>query len=440
MVFKSFYWRLGFRLGLLVLSIFVFAFCVISELYLRSVYLAVFSLILTCELFYFLTRFTNNIKTFLMGIQQREFSAHFDEKNDPLRALYQEMNSVMSAFKQLTEAREVQHRFLEMVIEHIRVGILCIDEAGKIYLINNAFRVLVGKRLYQKLTLDTLPSGFVDKIVKLKSGEGKSIDYSDEVSTKVFSVYASSFRLKRTEYKLISVQDITSELNVKEQESYLKLMRVLTHEIMNSMAPIVSLSDTLYRMAEKTSKNSIDENVVKSLATGLDAIRIRSKNLHQFTEAYRQLARIPNPALEKTDIRIVLENVLRLLEPDLNRGRIKTQQQIASREIYLDKNLMEQAFLNLLKNAVEAVSEPQAAVITVAGTPLNHGYQIEITDNGSGISTEDVDRIFVPFFTTKKNGTGIGLAIVRQIIQLHRGEITVASVPNERTTFTILLP
>lgn len=438
MVFKNFNWQISLRLLILTGVLLTFCYCIVAELYLRAFYVGVVAALSVVELFYFLTNFIRNIRTFLIAIQQHDFNIHFQENRDSLRELYRELNKVTGSFKKLGEEKEVQHRFLEMLVEHIRIGIICFDDQGEVRLANNAFRKLVYQKQNMKFTLDRLEPSLVHELMNMQPGETKTIKYASSSSAKVLALYSSDFRLKEVGYKLISLQDITHEMDSREVEAWMKLMRVLTHEIMNSMSPIVSLSDTLYTMAQAQLQKSQSE-VMHSLRDGLDAIRVRSRGLQQFSDSYRQLSRLPAPNFQETTSGELLRKVTSLFSDEFRTNQIKLITEILDSKIMIDSNLLEQALINLFKNSIDALHGCENAMIALKAAPSNSKFQLQISDNGPGIHELDLDKIFVPFFSTKKDGTGIGLAIVRQIVHLHRGEIYVESIPNERTTFTILL-
>jgi two-component system nitrogen regulation sensor histidine kinase NtrY len=437
MAFRNFYFKVSVRIVLLAVVLFLFSYCLVAELYLRSTYLCVFCIVLAVEMFFFITRFTNTIKSFLVGILQRDYSLHFHEKNDGFQNLYNELNAISLSFKKISTEKEIQFRFLETLVEQIGVGIICFDNEGKIYLVNKAFLSLIGKNGLTTLAqLEKNSLDIYNKIQQVQVGKSGMLKFIRQNQIKNFSLTASEFKLDGKHFKLVSVHNITNELNTQEVEAWQKLISVLTHEIMNSIAPIISLSETLHVVAKK----EIETNPIASLQTlesGINAIRIRSKGLHHFTEAYRQLSRIPNPIFSRVDLKIFVSEVLRFLKIDLDAAHIHVNTAIENAEVLMDTNLMQQVLINLIKNSIDALDGAQEKLIQFISENDKGRVRLSVIDNGKGINPADLDKIFIPFFTTKKNGSGIGLALARQIIQLHHGEIAVQSSNEKGTAFII---
>jgi two-component system nitrogen regulation sensor histidine kinase NtrY len=441
MVFKNFYAVTIFRIILITGMLLLFVWCVINELYLRSVYMGVFSLCMILELFYFVTRFTKNIETFLVNIQQRDFSLHFPDQNS-FGKLYSELNKITLAFKKISTEKEVHNRFLQTLFEHIKVSLVTFDERGKIHLVNKNFLLLIGKPGLTSLEeLHKDREELAKTMRELKPEETRVIKFYRQRQLQNLAVQASEFKLEGIHYKLISAQNITNELNAKELEAWQKLIRVLTHEIMNSIAPIVSLSDTLHTAVENEKAQAEDKDLsfLKTLYAGLDAIKIRSQGLHSFTEAYRKLTRVPDPLFTTVDVRLFINQVIDLLRSEFEKRNIDLKVDVVSSWIKIDKQLMEQVILNLVWNAIDAVSETSNRTIKISALEIGGRIKISIADNGTGIEDANLDKIFVPFFTTKKNGSGIGLALARQIVQLHNGEVLIESKLNKGTTVTVLV-
>ena len=242
---------------------------------------------------------------------------------------------------------------------------------------------------------------------------------------------------------LLVINDIENELDEKEIDSWIRLIRILSHEIMNSIAPITSLSDTLYNMHKTSSSLTPEEQEQRKQNTlnGLQVISETGKSLMSFVESYRKFTRIPEPVKESVDFNEFIHRMVILCstEPNFNRITIDIRIHPHSLKIYADPNLFGQVVLNLMKNAIQAMQgQPQGNLSILATTdPLTNRVQVKISDNGPGIPAEIINEIFVPFFTTKNEGSGIGLSIARQIMRAHNGNIKVSSVPHQETTFTL---
>ena len=260
------------------------------------------------------------------------------------------------------------------------------------------------------------------------------------------TVYAKKFKLRNVWYKLISLQDIQSELEEKEMEAWQKLIRVLTHEIMNSITPISSLAKTVDELLLHQSKNEnkhLDDQEFIDIRDAVNTIQKRSEGLIHFVEAYRKLTRIPKPDLKQVDLKETIHQIKRLMEREFMDQNIQVhlEDSPASLNIFADPEQIEQVLINLIKNSIDALMKKKEKHIWIKTILDEQGRKvIEIKDNGSGIAPEAREHIFVPFYTTKKTGSGIGLSLCRQIMRQHLGSITAFSEPKESTTFRLLFP
>jgi signal transduction histidine kinase len=287
--------------------------------------------------------------------------------------------------------------------------------------------------------LGSIDPNLLVTVREIKAGQTRLLKVKIGNELLQLSLHAAEFKLNDEYFKLISFQNIRSELDMREMEAWQKLIRVMTHEIMNSISPITSLSSTLHHVV-KEQKETPSRASLDTLDQGLEAIKIRSEGLSNFTEIYRRLTRIPTPSFRPTDLKALLQRVALLLETDLKTNGVSFEIHASERQALLDPELMEQVFINLIRNAIDASAGTKDATITVHVVPQTDGRTlISIQDNGSGIEPEILENIFVPFFTTKKNGSGIGLALTKQIIHLHHAEIKVSSVSGEGATFMIYL-
>jgi two-component system nitrogen regulation sensor histidine kinase NtrY len=251
-------------------------------------------------------------------------------------------------------------------------------------------------------------------------------------------------RIRGSAMKLLTMQNIQSELQQQEIEAWQNLTRVLRHEIMNSITPISSLTSTLreildHDMTRKNSHYELREEGADDLREGLSTIENRSKGLIKFIDAYREYTSLPQPRLKAVNIKSFMERVVQLLKPEIKKTPVALAYRCESEflSIQADEEMIEQVLINLIKNSWEALADTPGGQIEVnAYYAVNH-VVIEVTDNGPGIIPEAMNRVFVPFFTTKKTGSGIGLSLSRQIMQMHNGSLTVTSAPGVKTTFTM---
>ena len=280
---------------------------------------------------------------------------------------------------------------------------------------------------------------------KMKAGDNTLIKLFIKDELLQLSVYATEFRMRGEEYVLISLQNIHAELEEKEIESWQKLIRVLTHEIMNSITPISSLASTVQEMMfenpeERLILKDLDQEDLDGINSGLKTIQSRSQGLLNFVEIYRNLTRIPKPNFRYFEIKELFERASELMKPKLDKLNIKCESKIIPGDLKItaDPDLIDQVLINLLLNSIDAVSNIKNPYISITGYKNDSGrVLIEISDNGSGIKPDILDKIFMPFFTSKKTGSGIGLSLSRQIMSLHKGSISVKSTPKEGTIFTL---
>lgn len=409
-------------------------FILVDTRWLRSIYFIIFTLLSLLELYWYLDRTNRNIASFLTTLRQNDFTTSFSTKghNPSLRRLHTALNEINTKFNELTASREARHLYLEALIAQVSVGIMSYDPEEKIILINQAFRELTGKQSLATLNgLDQVDLHLTGLIREMKPGEERLVGITVNDELRQLSINKTVFFELDKKYTLISMQNIRRALNTQEVMAWKKIMRVLTHEIMNSVSPVTSLSDTLCRMLEQP---EYDQEAIRR---GLEAIRDRSSGLETFTRDFRRLTGIPNPQKQVFKIDEMVNRVLILLQNETGQTTLSTHGKPET-EMFADPDLMGQVLINLVRNALDALEDQSGGKIQVRWQSLENGLLLYVTDNGPGIPADKLEQIFVPFFTTRKNGSGIGLAVSQQIVQLHDGIMDVSSVPGE-TTFRITL-
>ncbi|MEO1053570.1 MAG: ATP-binding protein [Bacteroidota bacterium] len=447
MLFKNF--RVNVVIRIIILAIALTAltyFVLVTEQYLRSVYLFVFIIIVIAEFVHYVDKTNRDFSSFLLAILQEDFSTTFSEKGKgrSFEQLYGSFNKITKKFKDISSEKEIQYLYLETMVEHVRVGILSFDEDEQIHLMNEAAKDLLKRpSLHSLQGLAAVDHHLVEAIRTIKPGENKLVKVTTGSSLSQLSLYASEFKLGDRFYKLVSLQDIKNELEANELVAWQKLIRVLTHEIMNSVTPITSLTATLHAIVTKRQENNtpLDEKTIANLSTGLDAIKNRSEGLQQFTEAYKNLTRLPQPKFRSVVLNQVLQRMNTLFEKELKEKQIEVSiiQENADMQVIIDPEMIEQVLINLIRNGIEALEGVDNPKIEIQAVQDTDSTTIKIMDNGIGMDEETLDKIFIPFYTTKKKGSGIGLALSRQILQLHKANITVDSEPDQGTIFTIVL-
>jgi len=419
-------------------------FILISEQYLRSVYLGLLLVFIVAEMIWYIERINRDFNAFLLGLLQADFTATFNEqaKGKSFAHLYATFNKINRKFRKISAEKEIQHLYLETMVEHVKTGIISFDPDGNVHLINNAFKSMLQKPYLKNINaLNKVDDKLVDLLTSIKPNKKELFKLNIKGNLLHLSIETTIFKLHDIEYRLVSFQDIKNELDAQELESWQKLIRVLTHEIMNSITPITSLTATLFEIVKVDVKDGegLAKATIDNLMEGLEVILNRSNGLHRFTEAYRNLSRIPVPNFQKVNLVEIIQQVITLQQSQFDRVSINFLSEKDKCLISADAELLQQVLINLIKNAAEALEEIDSPAIQIVLSSQGNQSTITINDNGRSIPDDVLDKIFIPFFTTKNEGSGIGLAVCKQILQLHEGTITVVSSPNSGTSFRITL-
>ncbi|MCB0491193.1 MAG: ATP-binding protein [Cyclobacteriaceae bacterium] len=433
MAFKNFRINIILRVLILTLIIGVLTYCLYNELFLRSIYVAITLIIIITELIRYVEKTNRDFTSFLSALLQNDFTTTYAEKGKgkTFNELYIVFNQITNKFRSISEDKEAQFIFLSLLVEHVRVGILSIDDSNQIHLINQSMRSYLANTTARNLTDLPHPEHEIAKVFQsIKVGENQLVKKTVNGKVIPLTIHASEIWLQGQYFKLISAQDIHNELEANELEAWQKLIRVLTHEIMNSVSPIISLSSTLHHLVNDNKSNQeLNDNEKATLQKGLEAILVRSQGLHHFASAYRSLTKIPQPQFRKVQIINIIERLTTLFQEELNSKGIELKIDVAdNNELLADPELLEQVLINLIRNAIDAVTgQANPWIIIKTETRQPNTSIIQIEDNGIGIEPSQLDKVFIPFFTTKNTGSGIGLALSKQIIQMHSGQISITS-------------
>lgn len=444
MVFRKFRLNVVIRLILIAAAFGILIYYLfVSGRYIRSFYLGVFVILALVELFYYIDKSNRDVATFLQSILNSDFTSVFDakKKGKSFDTLYDQMNQIIRRFRKISSEKEIQHLYLKTLVEQANVGLTSFNKGGTIHLINKAFRDILGIRPVAKgAFIADLPEEIHTVLSGLKPGDRTliTLDIKEKKTPLIFM--ATGFKIEKEDFMLVSVQNIRQELDEKELEAWQKLIRVLTHEIMNSATPIASLSSSLCDLLQTNGSGLVSENEGKRLVNGLNAIQDRSAGLMKFTEAYQTLARIPKPQMKAMKVNELVRRIEILFRAQMEKSKItlNIEQEGDIGEIKGDINLLDQVFINVIKNAIEALENRPDPTISIFIRNADRGrVLIQVTDNGVGMTEETREQIFVPFYTTKTKGSGIGLSLSKQIVRLHGGSIVVESEADKGTIFTI---
>ena len=396
----------------------------------------------TWALIHYVERADRDLTRFLQAIRHEDFSLFFSGAG--LGSAYADLknafNEVLDAFRKTRAEKEENFQYLQTVVQHVSIGLICYAPEGRVELINNAAQRLLRKpHLRDVRELETISKPLAETLLKLHSGDKALIEVQDEDELLQILVYATELRMHGESFILASIQNIQSELEEREMEAWQKLIRVLTHEIMNSITPISSLASTV-RDLLPDSKAAGSPEIPSDVQVALQTIQARSEGLLHFVETYRQLTRIPRPDFQIFQIAELFARVVFLMQAECDEHNVVVHAAITPQtlELTADPDLVEQVLINLMRNAVQALAgRPDARVDLTAHLDARGRVIIRVRDNGPGILEDVQARVFIPFFTTKRDGSGIGLALSRQIMRVHRGTIGVQSKPESETTFIL---
>ncbi|HTQ65377.1 MAG TPA: HAMP domain-containing sensor histidine kinase [Puia sp.] len=439
-----------FELRILLRVIFIFLTITTAALIIvkaQFVYLTIIIPVIIFQLidFYrFNRKAQDEVEQFVESIHYRDFSRYFDEKHAPLelKPLRKGFNEINTTFKVISKEKETQYQYLQKILELVETGILSYEyKTGEIGWMNEAFKRMLGipylKTIHSLSRRDDL---LYHEVLNLRPGDSKVISIAKENSMFKALLSGTAFQTDNKVYKLIAFQNVNEALDETEALAWQKLLSVMTHEIMNSVAPISSLADTMLdRLHKSVSYLKEQPAAIEDLELGIDTIRRRSEGLLKFAETYRNLNKITSPNLKKIYARDLFENLHQLMQPTLEQKNIDLEIILKDPDLTLevDSSLVEQVLINLLVNAMEAVKDKPNPRVILAAQLINNKVTIKVADNGTGIPLSLMDKIFVPFFSTRKNGSGIGLSLCKQIMMLHKGNIQVQSVEGEGTAFLL---
>ena len=383
-------------------------------------------------------RATRMISRMIEGIRYSDFSLSFStqHKTRTEQRLAQEINEVITEFRAQLSEKEERYQYYETLLNTVDSSLLVVDSQCNIHWMNRAaMQDLCGYRIHSISELALLNPDFPTIILSLQAGEIKTVRIHKGDAIQELAVTVTEYSTQQgTELRLVNLKNIHAVLEENEMEAWQKLIRVLTHEIMNSITPIISLSETL---SERAAQNGMNEKDYGVMLQGIQTIHRRSKGLLSFVENYRKLSRLSVPVLASVNIGELLSDMKKLF-PCRN---IQYIYKVENPEVtlMLDRTQIEQVLINLLKNAGEACTEQVHPEIVIAThyDSEKHLFFLSVSDNGSGILPEVLDKIFVPFFTTKPTGSGIGLSLCKQIMNLHGGSISATSEMEQGSCFTL---
>ena len=435
------------RIAFLAASLFLLAFTIFDE---WGVFVISLLLILVIFQIIYLLRYSESsfqkVRTFLDNIKQDKYSQLYPVKFDGTETddLHIEFNAILAKLKEDQAEKEANFQYFRSVFKHLSIGLITFGENGQIQIINTAAkRILDVENLINITEIEGINKELHLAIHHLKTGGSELIKIAHPDGIMQLSVYVIELLMRGEKFKLVSLQNIQSELEEKEMEAWQNLVKILTHEIMNSIAPISSLAGTIKDDLEKKidSISELTPQDLEDYLMGIATIEKRSQGLTSFVSDFRSLAHIPAPKFSSISIGKLFDQLEVLLQHQLESGEITLKKVLDPKELILfgDQTQIEQVLINLTQNAIHALEDTDEKVITLHAYIDEAGKIIlEVSDTGKGIEEEALSKIFIPFFTTKKKGSGIGLSLSKQIMRRHKGNIQVKSSPGEGTTFKLI--
>lgn len=388
---------------------------------------------LLLELFQFVTKTNKDLAKFIDAINYKDYSVSFSsyKLGTAFDELHTSFRKTLQLFRELKLEKEAHYQYMLQLVKHVNVGIIAVDKNGKLALYNDMASELLGlpnlvfwQRYEEKIPhLYAAVSGqrsTASQLIKLKNRDLE------------LNLRVNRLKVENDEHLVIILQNIKAEVDEKEIDAWNQLIKILTHEIMNSVTPISSLASTLIQLQHQSIAG--DDDVL----TGLKTIERRSKTLLKFVDDYRKLASIPAPVIKPLDLADFLQHVEELYAPELHREniRLRIQKPAVATTLEVDEGLLNQVIANLLSNSIYALSKQPNAEISIHSTRDKRGLSLHFSDNGGGIPEHKLGQVFVPFYSSKAQGSGIGLSLCKQIMHLHGGSITLKSKPGE-TRFTL---
>jgi two-component system nitrogen regulation sensor histidine kinase NtrY len=449
MGFKRFSILIGARTALIMLNLLALTFLIFKPGYHAASVMAVLILILQCySIVKFTARTNAELVRFLEAARHADYSQRFELSG--LGAGFAELGKafadILQGFQSARQQQEEKLRHLKAVIEHVPVPLISIKQTGQLTLWNNAARRLFGKgRIVRIDDLGQFGPEFVFNLTGIKAGERRLVAFQADNMTQQLSVSMTEVIVAKEQEKLFSLQDIQNELDTSQLQAWQDLVKVLTHEIMNSITPVASLAKTAVDLVADTKEQVGEQPEIQShlddIASAVNTVARRSEGLMTFVGSYRKLTRLPAPVKTSLKISELFKQVIEITKQDKDSANIEFAYEVEPSELKMDADraMLEQVLINLVKNAQQATQHVEQASITLnAGLNRRGHVVIDIADNGLGIDDDMKSKIFIPFFTTKKEGSGVGLALTRQVMNSHGGTVKVSTSSTGGALFSLV--
>jgi signal transduction histidine kinase len=446
MNYRSYILKLFFRILLLVSVLLALSFSLYKDQTAYTVLLTLIAIYLFINTYAFVKRRFVAMDDFFEAVKYRDFSRWFPEDIGPkdIRFLYTGFNEINRTIKEINSQNEAQYVYLQKILEMVDIGIIAYNlESGDVLWSNDSFGDILDIPTFKNIRfVENRKPELFNTIFEMYHREPDSLSIALQNDSIKILISDTVFQVDDDAFKLIVIQNIDDTLNKNESESWKKLLSVMTHEIMNSITPISSLADTLQKNIQVAIEQPDESHLeLEDLNYGIKTIKNRSEGLLKFAKTYRSLSKVTHLNLQRVKVSELFDNIQRLMEPSIKAKNIAIEFSITSPklELDIDTHLVEQVLINLVLNAVDACKNQDHAEIKVlASQNPNRAIVIKVFDNGSGIPQDILENIFVPFFTSKATGSGIGLSLCKQIMLLHKGRIIVKSIEGEGSVFSLV--
>lgn len=447
MGFNRFYISIIIRVILIVIIGVLFAFLIRQE---DKIMASIISFVLlvtqTILLIAYINKTNRNLAAFLLRIQSKDTAVNYqdDQVMKNFKGLNLSFDHINKELQQIRIENEQKTHYLNTIVNHVKIGIIAFDDKGKIELFNpEASNILHCEACKFMNTLFEKCPDFHQAITDSKTEKTQVVKINLNAEIQNLAIKRTLIQIGSKTIHIISFQNIRRELDHNELESWQKLIQVLNHEIMNSLTPITSLSKVIRRYIHQDGvikkASELDDEIIKDIAINTEIIEERGKGLVDFIEVYKNITKNPKLNLTKFKIAHTVEKIQKFYQERFRSEQIEFEYHIdPDLDLFADESLIEQMLINLIKNSLEALVDRPNPKIKITAKKSHEGIlMINIEDNGHGIPESELDKIFIPFYSTKENGSGIGLSLSRQIMYLHKGSISVQSIPHQKTNFTL---
>ena len=446
MIYKKFSISLIIRLVLILLNLTGLAFVIVTTSWIFTIItLVLLAGFQTYNLIWFVNKTNRDYAKFLTSVKNGDFISNFHSRfeDSGYKDFYTSLAEVFELFRKVKIEKEAQFQYLRQIMRQLNVGVIAFDTDGVIEVMNQvATRLLRTTKVDHWDKLKSKTPEFYELVNNINKKDKRLADIFIKGEKKQFFIEVNLITLLNKAHKVITFQNIKSEVETKEIEAWHKLIRTMAHEIMNSLTPITSLTETSIMLLQNENgkqKNlgELTEKNIKNLATALKTIESRTGGLLGFISNYRKLTRIPLPKPETISIDELFEKIETLMRSEAKKCNVSINYQVFHKDMFINADIVqiEQVIINLLTNSLSAIKTVNKPDVKVLAYNNEDSKIIEVSDNGIGIDPDKIDKIFIPFFSTKPQGTGIGLSLSKQIMKRHKGDIEVKSIPGEKTSF-----